>query len=317
VITTTVLELPDGTRRALGDWCVRDLTGNTIAQFQRARRTVVVGAAKTKGRTPKQSGGAVAANRNLTFLRSAFNWAIEEGLVERNPFVSTRKRRLTSEEPPRSRRLEAGEGERLLRTAGPHLRALVEAALETGCRKGELLSLQWSQVRLDGRPELSLPAQKTKTGKPRTVPISVRLMSILAMRRIAPDGTPHPGTAYLFGNEIGQRVTTVKTAWRLACKRARIEGLHFHDLRREAGSRWLEGGVPLHTVRAWLGHSNISQTSTYFATTFEAQHDVMRALRRATCQLATTCNGFRNRGANSATIRHRGIRNYSGKHHRR
>jgi integrase len=142
-------------------------------------------------------------------------------------------------------------------------------------------------------------------------------MSILAMRRIAPDGTPHPGTAYVFGNEIGQRVTTVRTAWRLACKRARIEGLHFHDLRREAGSRWLEGGVPLHTVRAWLGHSNISQTSTYFATTFEAQHDVMRRLRRATCQLATTCNGFRNRGANSATIRHRGIGNYSGKHHRR
>ena len=122
-----------------------------------------------------------------------------------------------------------------------------EAALETGCRKGEFLSLQWSQVRLDGRPELSLPAQKTKTGKPRTVPISARLLSILAMRRTAPDGELHPATAYVFGTAIGQRVTTVKTAWRLACKRARIDGLHFHDLRREAGSRWLEGGVPLHT----------------------------------------------------------------------
>ena len=113
--------------------------------------------------------------------------------MERNPFVSTRRRRLTGDEPPRSRRLEAGEGERLLQTAGPHLRALVEAALETGCRKGELLSLQWSQVRLDGRPELSLPAQKTKTGKPRTVPISARLLSILAMRRTAPDGEPASG----------------------------------------------------------------------------------------------------------------------------
>lgn len=27
--------------------------------------------------------------------------------------------------------------------------------------------------------------------------------------------------------------------------------LHFHDLRREAGSRWLDGGVPLHTIRDW------------------------------------------------------------------
>jgi integrase len=33
-------------------------------------------------------------------------------------------------------------------------------------------------------------------------------------------------------------------------------GLHFHDLRREAGSRWLEGGVPLHKVRDRLGHAN-------------------------------------------------------------
>ena len=43
--------------------------------------------------------------------------------------------------------------------------------------------------------------------------------------------------------------------------------LHFHDLRREAGSRWLEGGVPLHTVKDWLGHTNISQTSTYLNAT--------------------------------------------------
>ena len=38
--------------------------------------------------------------------------------------------------------------------------------------------------------------------------------------------------------------------------------LYFHDLRREAGSRWLEGGVPLHTIQRWLGHTNISQAST-------------------------------------------------------
>jgi integrase len=72
----------------------------------------------------------------------------------------------------------------------------------------------------------------------------------------------------------------IKTAWRLACRRAGIEALHFHDLRREAGSPWLEGGVPLHTVRAWLGHANISQTSTYLANTVQTQHDAMAAFER-------------------------------------
>ena len=45
------------------------------------------------------------------------------------------------------------------------------------------------------------------------------------------------------------------------------------DLRREAGSRWLEGGVPLHTIRDWLGHTSIAQTSTYLAGTMQTQRD--------------------------------------------
>src|SRR5438046_221792 len=52
---------------------------------------------------------------------------------------------------------------------------------------------------------------------------------------------------------------------------ARID-LHFHDLRREAGSRWLEGGVPLHTVRDWLGHTSI----VYLASSVETPHEAMR-----------------------------------------
>ena len=39
--------------------------------------------------------------------------------------------------------------------------------------------------------------------------------------------------------------------------------LHFHDLRHEAGCRWLEQGRPIHHVQEMLGHANLSQTSTY------------------------------------------------------
>ena len=64
--------------------------------------------------------------------------------------------------------------------------------------------------------------------------------------------------------------------------------LHFHDLRREAGSRWLDGGVPLHVVRDWLGHSNISQTSTYLSGTAQTQHDAMAAYEKRACNLLAT-----------------------------
>ena len=48
-----------------------------------------------------------------------------------------------------------------------------------------------------------------------------------------------------------------------------------HDLRREAGSRWLDAGLPLHTIQRWLGHANIAQTSTYLAVTDQGQHEAM------------------------------------------
>ena len=131
------------------------------------------------------------------------------------------------------------------------------------------------------------------------------------MWRFDPAGRPLPLDAYVFGNEIGQRVKDIKRAWTTAVLQAHgytprftatanlsLESraalaainLHFHDLRREAGSRWLEGGVPLHTIRDWLGHTSIAQTSTYLAGTMKTQHDAMRAFeehRAAVQQRAT------------------------------
>jgi integrase len=316
IIKRVRLERLDGRTVAFGEWFVQDVTADALEQFQSVRRQVVGLPPKREGGRARHSGGDVTANRNLTLLRAAFNWAVRKGVMPATPFKRGTESvvRLTTE-TPRSRRLEAGEAERLLDACGPHLRALVEAALETGCRKGELLSLQWSQVRAGARPELFLPAQKTKTGKARTIPVSGRLNAILEMRRLDPDGNPHPPGAYVFGNEIGQRLLDVKTAWRLTCQRANIEGLHFHDLRREAGSRWLEGGVQLHTVKTWLGHANISQTSTYLATTFQTQHDAMRAFeqQRGLQPLATgSVTGGRNSPRSAGTADGKTPKNMNG-----
>jgi len=157
------------------------------------------------------------------------------------------------------------------------------------------------------KAQLFLPASKTKTKRDRRIPISSRLRNILEMRRFDPAGQPLPAIAFVFGNAIGQRVDSTKRAWLSAvlkahghkvtltktCNltpecRAALDtiDLHFHDLRREAGSRWLEGGVPLHTVRDWLGHTSIAQTSTYLAGTIQTQHDAMTQYeeRRAALQ---------------------------------
>jgi hypothetical protein len=133
------------------------------------------------------------------------------------------------------------EETRLLEKAGEDLADLITAAIETGMRLGELLSLQWHQVWLSPR-ELFLPAGKTKARKDRRVPISKPLLAVLQRRRLDPAGEPLPSDAFVFGDAVGRRRRSIKTAWRLTCQRAGIVGLHFHDLRREAGSWWRDSG---------------------------------------------------------------------------
>lgn len=248
--------------RPFGEWRAAEITRDMIEAFRRQRKTV-------------------AANRNLALLRAAFNWAVLGGLVPSTPFkVGTVSAIKLAREEARTRRLQPGEEEKLLLNAGG-LRDLIIAGLETGCRLGELLSLQWHQV----RAELFLPAGKTKAKKPRRVPISTVLRTVLDGRRHDPAGEPLPTDAFVFGDEIGRRRHTVRGAWILTCKRAKIVGLHFHDLRREAGSRWMDAGVPLAMIQRWLGHHNISQTSTYLAATGGGDADAMAAFERASGRL--------------------------------
>jgi integrase len=219
-----------------------------------------------KRRTTAAKGGRVGADRALKRLRHLFNWAIEKGHADQSPF---KRHGVTvvhfRSDDTRTRRLELGEEARLLQQAPPFLHALITAALETGCRLGELLGLRWRDVKAD---HLLLPAALTKTAEARDVPTTQRLRAVLALRQHAPDGRLHPPEAFVFGNECGERVRSIRDAWEQTCRAAGIVDLHFHDLRREFASRLRETpGISDHHVRDWLGHADLATTSKYLATT--------------------------------------------------
>jgi integrase len=120
-----------------------------------------------------------------------------------------------------------------------------------------------------------------KTGRSRLLPISARLAAVLDMAKVDPAGREYPASAYVFG-ALGARVVSIDKAWETAVLKAHrhmprwVKGglssesratrkamdFHFHDLRHEAGCRWLEQGWPIHHVHEMLGHVNLSQTST-------------------------------------------------------
>jgi integrase len=135
---------------------------------------------------------------------------------------------------------------------------------------GELLTLQWQDVQIDSTGRfraLMLRAGKTKTGTMRVVPVGQRLAAVLEMLRTDPQGEELPSDAFVFGDEIGQSISSVKTAWRSACVGADITDLHLHDLRREFACRLLESRAELYDVRDFLGHANITTTSRYLRST--------------------------------------------------
>jgi integrase len=85
----------------------------------------------------------------------------------------------------------------------------------------------------------------------------------------------------VFGNEVGEQIASIKTAWYAACRRANITGLCFHDLRREFASRVRETpGNFDHEVRDLLGHANISTTSRYLGSTPETRERAMQRFER-------------------------------------
>ena len=165
-------------------------------------------------------------------------------------------------ETARDRRLVGDEETRLLAHAGPHLYALIVAALTTGARRrgaavGAVGASKAHAVR-HLHPGTESQNRSVKERAPRAAPESGA-----GHARQDPDGQQHGLEAFVFGNEVGERLTSVKTAWLATCRRAGIRDLHFHDLRRECASRWHEVGIPLVQIQAWLGHTNIAQTSTY------------------------------------------------------
>jgi integrase len=91
---------------------------------------------------------------------------------------------------------------------------------------------------------------RSKSGKARAIPInSVLRQTLLGIQRTT--------SAYVFGG-------TDPNKWFVkACKLARIEDFHWHDLRHTFASRLVMAGVSIRTVAELLGHSEITTTMRY------------------------------------------------------
>ena len=195
--------------------------------------------------------GNRAAQYDLVLLRAAWNTArIEWGWdLGDNPLTLIR---FPKSNPPRERRLKQGEYG-MLRAASAetkvwYLWPMIEIAIETSMRRGEILSLEWKHIDFE-RSKALLPM--TKNGRSRWVGLSRQVIALL-------EKLPKEQERVFPVTDVA-----VRQGWDRLRRRAGITDLTFHDLRHEAISRQFESGLSIPQVMAISGHQTASQLFRY------------------------------------------------------
>jgi integrase len=239
-----------------GDYAVAEITPKMISEY------------KSKRRQEGASPGTI--NRELAVMKHAFNLALKEwGWVTDNPVM---KVSMEKESPPRDRWLTYDEEEKLLSASPRWLKEIAIFAVETGCRREEILSLQWKDVDLFGKVATIFGK---KTGERRTIPLSQRVFEVLKQREKVRMKVRSMTEDLVFTHPAGRRVNinTFRWAFDEALKKAKIKGLRFHDLRHTFASRLAQNGIDPYTTQKLMGHAS-------FATTQRYAHHFVESLRR-------------------------------------
>ena len=195
------------------------------------------------------------ANRTLDVLRQIMNFAAACGHIESNPV----QRIVPNRRPALTRFLSREEIVRLHEVLDDQTRKgsrqqadIVRLLLLTGCRRGEIMGLRWSEVQ-DGMLALA----DSKTG-PRTVPLNRQVRAIL-------DRQPRTGSPFVFpapGNPARPRGPDLPFWYRVR-REAGIEDVRLHDLRHTFASHAVMNSVPVPVVSRMLGHANVRMTLRY------------------------------------------------------
>lgn len=199
--------------------------------------------------------GHYMANRALELLRALFNCAIDLDLYSTNPAARLRG----FEEKSRDRFLHADELPKFWKAleAEPSekIRDFILLALFTGQRRSNCLAMRWVDIDFD-RAEWNLPQTKTGSHK---VPLTAEAIKVLKRRRESKgDGE------FVFPGRHGHGfLTDPMRQWRGILKRAGIDNLRIHDLRRSLGSWEAATGASLNIIGKTLGHSRPETTAIY------------------------------------------------------
>jgi len=196
--------------------------------------------------------------RDLANLSSLFNWGISKGYLKQNLVQGIKKPKLPEKQP-----LFFDEISYQILLKHIHdkdLSDLVQFAVNTGLRQGELISLEWSQINfkerfliLDNRNHL------TKSKKVRTVPLNIKALQVLTERERNKKGS----NVFTYNEEI-INPDALSRKFKVYVLNSKLnKKLNFHSLRHTFASWLVQKNVPIQQVQQLLGHSDLRTTLIY------------------------------------------------------
>lgn len=216
--------------------------------------------------------------RRLAVVSHLFSIARKEWGLESltNPVELVRKPSVKNERARRISTIELNGPEGVLSdeltyvkaaTSSVYLPALIDLAVETAMRRGELLALEQSQVDLNRRVA-RLPI--TKNGNARDVPLSSKAVSILESLQTPKGGKFFPIRQDAVTRAFERAVARARASYERECQERGMAAsteilvdLTFHDLRHEATSR-LASIFPLHDLAKVTGHRDPKMLMRYY-----------------------------------------------------
>lgn len=234
------------------------------------------------------------ANRSLTILKAALNRAFKKHKAAPTDQPWRTAEPFKQADAGRKEYLTAVEAQRLVNACEPDFRQLVQAALLTGARYGELTAMDAGDFDPDAK---AVYVRTSKSGKPRHVFLTQEGLDFFE-RQTA--GKRSDEAMFLREDGFRWGKSHAQRPLERACKAAKIKSISFHILRHTYASHCVMGGAPLIVVAQNLGHQDTRMVEHHYSHLAQdyVRDTIQASAMRLDIQESDNVESFRPAGTN-------------------
>jgi integrase len=245
--------------RICGDLSLAKITPKHFDLYKVARLNECVGARLGLDELHRNVS-PITVNIELRTLRAAMNTATRWELITKNPFQTLPLIAIPKRTPAF---LTVENADQLLGVIKEQwLKNFVIFAINTGMRRGEILSLRWCDVDMTARvARITNTDEFTAKGGEQRI-VSLNDAALMVIKRC----TRYDNHEFVFSDDEGRRMLKdrITHAFKKAVRAAGLpEGLHLHSTRHSFASLLVGSGTSLFTVSKLLGHSSAKTSEIY------------------------------------------------------